>query len=172
MHRLDELDAELLGRLEYNSRLSVTELASQLGVTRNTVHSRMRRMESLGVIVRYGVVVNLRAAGMPASGLFLVRFDPSSFSAVANAIRGHAQVVEVTRAYDGGGVVVRAVGRSCSELQALAQRIADMPEVTAVHVTPTDAAPLSSGTAPAIRLLTRTSGYGRSTPLPLGGPVG
>lgn len=61
---LDELDRDLLRRLQEDARLSFRALARQTGSTVPTVSSRIRRMESLGIIQGY-----------------TVRLDPARFGA-------------------------------------------------------------------------------------------
>ncbi|WP_297435474.1 TRASH domain-containing protein [Thermococcus sp.] len=56
--RLDELDLKLIYLLMDNSRLSISELAERLGVSRPTVKSRLEKLEKEGVILGYTVKLN------------------------------------------------------------------------------------------------------------------
>lgn len=47
---IDRLDSELLGRLNIDARTTVAELAADLGIARNTVLARLKRLEELGVV--------------------------------------------------------------------------------------------------------------------------
>ncbi|AEC52491.1 transcriptional regulatory protein [Pyrococcus sp. NA2] len=58
MIRLDGLDLKLIYLLMENSRLSISELAERLGVSRPTVKSRLERLEKEGVIKRYTIKLN------------------------------------------------------------------------------------------------------------------
>lgn len=55
LDQLDELDRNLLTRLQENARESVANLARQLGVARTTVLARIERLERTQVIAGYGV---------------------------------------------------------------------------------------------------------------------
>ncbi len=56
--RIDELDLKLIYLLMDNSRLSISELAERLGVSRPTVKSRLEKLEKEGVIRGYTIKLN------------------------------------------------------------------------------------------------------------------
>jgi DNA-binding Lrp family transcriptional regulator len=59
---LDDLDRRLLELLRDDSRLSARKLAKLTGVSAPTISSRLRRMEQMGVIRGYTVVLSTDAA--------------------------------------------------------------------------------------------------------------
>ena len=58
MVKLDDIDLKLIHLLMTNSRLSISELAERLGVSRPTVKSRLNRLEREGIIQRYTIKLN------------------------------------------------------------------------------------------------------------------
>ncbi|PSP54748.1 hypothetical protein BRC74_00495 [Halobacteriales archaeon QH_7_68_42] len=50
---LDEVDKQILRRLQDNARYTAVELAEAVGVSDNTVHNRMDRLEAADVITGY-----------------------------------------------------------------------------------------------------------------------
>lgn len=52
---LDETDRQLLGLLRKNARRSISELASDLRLSRSSVYARMEKLENSGVIAGYTV---------------------------------------------------------------------------------------------------------------------
>lgn len=57
MTKLDEVDLKLIYLLRDNSRLSISELAELLGVSRPTVRSRIERLEREGIIRKYTIQI-------------------------------------------------------------------------------------------------------------------
>ncbi len=47
------IDQQLIGKLRENARRSTSEIARELGVSRSTVNSRIKRLEDTGVIKGY-----------------------------------------------------------------------------------------------------------------------
>ncbi len=60
---LDETDCELLSALAEDSRMAVSELARQVGLSAPSTAERLRRLETLGVIERFTVQIDPHALG-------------------------------------------------------------------------------------------------------------
>lgn len=58
MNRLDDLDLKLIYLLMDNARLSISELADRLGVSRPTVRTRLEKLEKDGIIEGYTIKLN------------------------------------------------------------------------------------------------------------------
>ena len=56
--RLDDINMQILMYLNTNSRITMTELADRLHVSRPTVQRRIKRMEDLGIIACYSVEID------------------------------------------------------------------------------------------------------------------
>ena len=84
---MDDLDLEILDRLQANARLSNAELARSVNLSPPAVHARVRRLENDGLIVRYEAVIDREKAG----------FDLICFVQVGLAAH---QVDQVQRVHD------------------------------------------------------------------------
>lgn len=60
---MDDLDQQLIALLRQNARLNIADLAHKLGVSRGTVHNRLRKLEDGQVILGY--TVRLRPENEP-----------------------------------------------------------------------------------------------------------
>ncbi|MPW38406.1 TRASH domain-containing protein [Thermococcus sp. 101 C5] len=58
MNRLDDLDLKLIYLLLDDARLSISELAERLGVSRPTVRARLEKLEKEGIIEGYTIRLN------------------------------------------------------------------------------------------------------------------
>ena len=60
---LDEIDHQLLKIIQGNSRISNAELARQLNLSPSATHTRMSKLEEVGMIQQYVSVLNREALG-------------------------------------------------------------------------------------------------------------
>lgn len=52
---MNDADSQILGLLQDNARISITEIANKLRISRNTVQKRIEYLETSGVITGYTV---------------------------------------------------------------------------------------------------------------------
>lgn len=63
MYELDRIDRRILDILQRNGRISMTELAGEVGLSASPCTERVKRMERAGVISGYNARVNPEALG-------------------------------------------------------------------------------------------------------------
>lgn len=91
---LDELDRKLLNALSLNARATLVSLAAKLGVTPKTVKTRMRHLETRGVILGYNAVLNTSRLGWEHHKIFL-RLDHLDRVTYAK-LRGYVESLPAT----------------------------------------------------------------------------
>lgn len=64
---LDAVDRSLLNTLQSDGRMTVQDLADQIGLSPSATLRRLRRLEEDGVIERYAALLDPRAVGRPTS---------------------------------------------------------------------------------------------------------
>ncbi len=74
---MDVLDKQILSLLEHNARMSVKEIAAKVSLTPPAVSQRIRRLEQLGIIEGYTVVINLEKAGRSIRALISLSVPPA-----------------------------------------------------------------------------------------------
>lgn len=161
---IDRLDSEILGRLTTNARMGVAELSSRLGVARNTVQARLRRLEERGVITGFVPRIDLEAAGIPVQAFVGLELDQRRLGHVIDALTGFPEVLEINTQAGREDLLVRVASPSHAELQ---QAVLAMIEIDGVRHTTTTlivSTPLARRTQPLLDHVTRESGFGRSTP--------
>jgi DNA-binding Lrp family transcriptional regulator len=55
---LDKIDLAILKNLQENPKLRIRDLAKKLQIPKSTIYYRLRQLENLGVIKRYGVILD------------------------------------------------------------------------------------------------------------------
>ena len=126
---MDNLDQKLLALLQDNARTATTELARRLGVSRSTIQSRLKRLESQNIIEGYTVKLHdeyeknslmahvLIEATQKLSGQTFVALGKLTQLTSLFAISGDYDMIAMVRA------------SSPLELNQLLDRIAVMPGV-------------------------------------------
>lgn len=63
MDSLDKLDISILRELQKNGRITVTELASRVGLTKTPCQVRLKRLEELNYILGFTAIINQKKIG-------------------------------------------------------------------------------------------------------------
>lgn len=116
MARLDETDMKILSALYADASISVPKLSEQLGVNLSVLYSRIKRLQSRGVIEKFTVQVNEEALGMRAGAIAGLNIDPKQRETLLGEIEkvpGVRLIREVTGRFD---IIVNLKGQSLDEL--------------------------------------------------------
>ena len=85
---MDETDQALISALRHDARASLSDLASQLGVSRTTVRSRMDRLRRSGEILGFSVVLKGDAARDPVRGLMMLGIEGRGTDRILRQLAG------------------------------------------------------------------------------------
>ncbi|MCZ8511989.1 Lrp/AsnC family transcriptional regulator [Paenibacillus filicis] len=83
---LDEVDQQILESLHENSRISYTDLAKRIGLSRIAVQQRIASLIEAEVIERFTVVINPAKVGIQVSAFFNVDIEPQFLDEVAEKL--------------------------------------------------------------------------------------
>ena len=96
---LDQFDLSILEALQRDARMSLQELAGQVGLTSSPCWTRIKRMEEAGVIEGYSVRVNAALVGLPDTVIVQATLDSHSDAALIEFGEALAAIPEVIDAY-------------------------------------------------------------------------
>lgn len=123
----DEIDAHLLTLLQDDARRTATDLAEAVGVSDNTVHNRMNRLAEAGVIEGYTADIEPRRAGLQFYYHFTCTTPISERAKVAEEVRSHPEVVEVTELMTGQeNLLIKLVGRTDQDITRMARQLDEL----------------------------------------------
>ncbi len=98
----DKLDLQILSILMDDAKVPYTKIGEALFVSPGTVHVRMKKMESLGIIKRHQLIANYEKLGFDVTAFLGVYLQSSSmYIEVLNGLR---QIPEVVGAHYTTGV--------------------------------------------------------------------
>lgn len=69
---MDNIDQRLVTALRKNARASISTLASDLGLTRTTIRTRLDRLQARGEIIGFTAVLRGDVAHAPVRGLMMI----------------------------------------------------------------------------------------------------
>jgi len=101
--QLDDTDRRLLGVLLEDARISQRGLAQRIGVAQGTITNRLRRLEELGVIKGYTVLLEPESIGWTMTVITGLRIEKGSMINVQQNIAADPRVFavyDVTGDYD------------------------------------------------------------------------
>lgn len=120
---LDRTDVGILRLLQKNARLSVKEIAAEVGLAPSSTHERIKRMRDSGVLRGLHVEVDPRALGVGLEALFMIELSKHKRGTVDSFMDDIVSMPEVRAAFLVSGrydLVVHVVVKDTQHLKDLA----------------------------------------------------
>ncbi|MGW4538437.1 Lrp/AsnC family transcriptional regulator [Streptomyces chartreusis] len=129
MAALDSLDVSILRELLTRPRAGMREFARTLGIARGTVHTRMSRLERLGVITDYAPRVSPAQLGFPILAFVHLHLAQGQLARVTRALVLVDEVLEAHTTAGEGDVLCRVAARDTEHVEEIIQRFLQLPGV-------------------------------------------
>lgn len=84
---IDEIDRRIVAELAKDSTIPMARIAEECDVTRQTVASRIKKLENEGIIKKYKAVVDLEKLGLHSYFILFLKLDVSDQEKAAEFIR-------------------------------------------------------------------------------------
>lgn len=145
---MEAIDRQILQELAKDSSKSLNELAGLLGVPSSTLHQKIKKFESKGLITGYRAVVNERELGLGLHALVsLTPIDPARKDDVVELISPIDQIESCWSVAGTESYIVKVVLSEPAELEALLAKIRTLANVstktTVILSTPFENRPLA-----------------------------
>ena len=101
-HRLegmDRLDQSILTALDEDGRMSITDLAARIGLSKSPTQARLRRLEKSGVIMGYRALLDPISLGLDHVAFVEVRLSDTREAALTAFNVAIRQVPEIEQAH-------------------------------------------------------------------------
>lgn len=96
---LDQFDHAILDALTTNARMSITDLAREIGLTKTPTQARLKRLEAEGVILGYRAQLNAAAIGLDHIAFVQVRLSDTRDAALKAFNTAVAKVAEIEQCH-------------------------------------------------------------------------
>jgi len=99
-HKIDDIDRKILGILQKDSSLTISDIADKVGLSTNPCWRRIQRLESDGIIQRKVAILDPAALGLAMTVFVTVkttRHDSEWLTAFISAVKKIPEIVECHR---------------------------------------------------------------------------
>lgn len=93
--KVDEIDKKIISILHEDARISYTDLAKQVELSRVAVQARINHLVEKGVIERFTAVINPAKIGIHVSAFFNVEVEPKYLESVAQRLENEPAVTSL-----------------------------------------------------------------------------
>ena len=130
---MSDTDRQLIALLRDNARMSVTELAQRLRVSRATVQNRIHKLEQGGVIIGYTVRLKPEAEGHRIRAWMNIAVEGNKAQAVLQALRGEPHVYALHSTNGRWDIVTELRADTLEQFDRVLGRIRLIPGIAATE---------------------------------------
>ncbi|RBP52707.1 Lrp/AsnC family transcriptional regulator [Arenicella xantha] len=132
--KLDGVDRQLLRRLITDGRVSVAELAQQIGMSAPGVNERLKRLERRGVIRGFSVEVDLAALGFAFEAIVRIKPRPGALKQVEAMLAKQIRFTMCDKVTGDDCFIARLALYSITELDDILDPFHDLAETNTAIV--------------------------------------
>jgi DNA-binding Lrp family transcriptional regulator len=130
---MDSIDRKILAEVQKDGRLTITELASRVGLSVSPCHRRLRELERNGTISGYRAVVDAAAVGLGFEAIVFVTMrqeDRDTLLSFEEAVANVPDVVQAQRLFGDPDYLLRVLTEDLGAYQRLEDdKLATLPGV-------------------------------------------
>ena len=127
---MDKKDHGLISALRENARVSLSDLAHRLGVSRTTVRSRIERLQQRGDILGFTVVLKDDAIHDPVRGIMMVGIEGRGTDRIVRQLTGLPELRAVHSTNGRWDVIAEIGTNSLEDFDSTLAKIRRMDGVT------------------------------------------
>ena len=93
----DEIDLKIIALLREDSRITISDIASKLNISRPTVDKRIKKLEEENIILKYTTIINERRLGYDMTVFILLALDRSGsvWKITADDLLNHREDLDI-----------------------------------------------------------------------------
>lgn len=116
---LDATDWAILGELQHDGRVPLTELARRVSLSASATTERVKRLEASGVITGYRADVDLEKVGLLVLAVVRLKYPGSQHQPLHRLLAERTEILEC----------LRTTGEDCYQLKVSATSMAHLEQV-------------------------------------------
>lgn len=129
MYIIDAVDARILLARDNDPDSSLIEIANLLGLSRNTVHARLKRLRERGAIGKASSTLAPANVGRPLLAFVTLSVSQRSIPSVYETIMAIPEVAEAHTTTGNADLMLKVVAKDTVDLHRVTQQIQSAPGV-------------------------------------------
>jgi len=131
--KIDALNWELLGLLQLNARMSMTELGRKVGLTAPAVAERIKKMEDLGIIRGYYTKLSYLKTGHQLKAIITLKVFMGRLMPFLDKVSDFKEVINCYRITGNENIIMEVVLRNQEHLEKFIDQLISYGE-TKTHI--------------------------------------
>ena len=128
---MDDMDNRIIAALRQDSRAPLSDLASQLHMSRTTLRARIARLQERGEIVGFTVLTRADVMRDPVRGLMMIGIEGRGTERITRQLSGLAEVRAVHSTNGRWDVIVEIGAATLEDFDAVLTRIRRLEGIVA-----------------------------------------
>jgi Lrp/AsnC family transcriptional regulator for asnA, asnC and gidA len=127
---LDEIDLNIISILQDDARTPFTHIAAKLNLSDATIHLRVKKMEKMGLIEKYTLIINEEKLGKPVTTYVLIRVTPGTVEEVCTELLTLEEVYEISEIHERYDLLIKIRGSNLDEVRdIIIKKLRSIPEI-------------------------------------------
>ncbi|MDH6142143.1 MULTISPECIES: Lrp/AsnC family transcriptional regulator [Kitasatospora] len=127
---LDDTDWAIIGQLQREARISLSELGRRVKLSSSATTERVRNLESLGVITGYHAVVDLAKVGYPVLAVVRLKYPGNRHQPLRRLLTERPEILECLRTTGDDCYTLKVAATSMEHLETLVDELAGFGSTT------------------------------------------
>ncbi|MEU9131876.1 Lrp/AsnC family transcriptional regulator [Kitasatospora sp. NPDC048540] len=127
---LDEIDWAIIGHLQREARISLSELGRRVSLSASATTERVRNLESLGVITGYRAEVDLVKVGYPVLAVVRLKYSGNRHEPLRRLLAERREILECLRTTGDDCYSLKVAATSMEHLETLMDELAGFGSTT------------------------------------------
>src|SRR5215469_15826115 len=127
---LDDVDWAIVGHLQQEARISLSELGRRVKLSPSATTERVRQLESAGVITGYHAAVDLAKAGYPVLAIVRLKYPGNYHEPLRRLLAERHEILECLRTTGDDCYTLKVAATSMEHLETLVDELAGFGSTT------------------------------------------
>ncbi|MFE7244778.1 Lrp/AsnC family transcriptional regulator [Streptomyces sp. NPDC057582] len=127
---LDDVDWAIIGELQREARISLSELGRRVSLSSSATSERVRQLEAMGVIAGYHAVVDLAKVGYPVLAVVRLKYPGNHHQPLRRLLAERREILECLRTTGDDCYTLKVAATSMEHLETLMDELAGFGSTT------------------------------------------